>query len=168
MTTTRTKAASAKAAPDDDAPAPTDEKAKRPPAVVPSGEVRPQVGSPEDLDVTDAPVGDTPDGEALPTAEHFHTHGAGPELSPAGAHRHAGGDESHNHPLPPRQPDDVSIVPRPLDDSDGEDNDAVKVKVTRDCTAVVDGQVLTLKAGQVVEGAAGKFLADSGAPVTRA
>jgi hypothetical protein len=108
------------------------------PAVVRSPEHEPQHGG--------HPVGDVPP-EATTgdqeVADHHHEAGLGPELTPAGAHRHPGGAE-HNHPVPVAPDAAPEVIPPPAEDEDGKSPAVKKAFVVEaDCQAVVNGSCST-------------------------
>lgn len=139
------------------------------PGVVRSSERHPLTDAPEPG--AGAPVRSAgPDDETdLDQAEHFHQSSVGPENSPAGAHRHEPFDEPHDHRPATRPEPDPHLNPRPNAPAEGDEGDGgAVVTVDRDCKVVVNDQLVEFYAGQRVEGSLGRYLADTGAPVSPA
>lgn len=142
------------------------------PPVVPSPEHAPVHAVATDGGLSDAELVevdlDSTAGVILPTAEHHHLGDVGPVNSPAGAHRHNPDDPPHEHPVPAIVDPPASIRPRPAVDDTGkpEKTDKATYTVTRDCRAVVNSQLVEFKAGEEVEASVGRYLLDTGAPVS--
>jgi hypothetical protein len=156
----------------DPATDPKGDEAKPPPGVVPTSELRAHTPDGPVDNATEAPVGTALAGPSLEdgvVAEHWHEPSNGPENTPAGAHRHTPDGPVHVHVVPPAATV-ADIRPAPhvegADDSDEAKDSSADVVFDTDFRAVVDGQIIEYRKGQKVGGRVGKYLADTGAPVT--
>lgn len=158
-----------------DAPTKGSGSKKAPPSVVPTSELRAVTKEGPVEDASDVPVGSDLAGPSSAdglVAEHWHEPSNGPENTPAGAHRHTPDGPVHVHVVPDGVPV-YDIRPKPWTDGDPDapkaDDYSKEFTADHDFTAATpDGQVIDYRKGQKVTGAVGKYLADTGAPVSGA
>jgi hypothetical protein len=138
------------------------------PGVVRSSERHPLTDVPAEGEAPTKPAG-ADSATDLDEATHFHQSAPGPENSPAGAHRHEPFDPPHDHRPVSRPEPEPFVNPRPNAATEGdEEGDDVAVTVDRDCSVVVNDQLVKFYAGQRVEGSLGRYLTETGAPVSPA